>query len=79
MNINSTFSPPLRSPPVNDDRIYNDWKDRPVGLAGRVNRVTSSIEKPTVIPLMTPEDKRYFDACFERCVNTASRFIRSQQ
>ncbi len=59
----------------NDDRIYNDSKGRPVGLAEKVNRVTCSVEKPTRIPLMTPEDKIYFNACFEKCLDSARTFL----
>lgn len=58
-----------------DDRIYNDSKGRPVGLAGRVNGVTQSIEKPVKIPLMTPEDKSHFNACFDKCLNNARQFL----
>jgi len=59
----------------NDDRIYNDSKGRPVGLAGKVNRATCSVEKSVNIPLMTPEDKGHFNACFEKCIDNVRQFL----
>lgn len=66
----------LMRSPVADDRIYHDSKGRPVGLAAKVNRVTHSVEKPQIAPLMTPEDKIYFDACFERCLVAGLRILK---
>lgn len=81
MNIEQTSSAYCHSPLwhtyhiYNDDRIYNDSKGRPVGIAGKVNKVTSSVEKPVRTPLMTPEDKIYFNACFEKCIENARQFL----
>jgi len=81
MNTEQTSSAYCHSPPwheyhiFNDDRIYNDSKGRPVGLAGKVNRVTCSVEKPVRIPLMTPEDKIHFNACFDKCVDNTRQFL----
>lgn len=79
MNIETTSRSSFHPDPVSDDRIYNDSKGRPVGLAGRVNRITCSVEIPATIPVMTPEDKSYFNQCFERCVKTAAQFINAPQ
>lgn len=57
MNTEHMTSTYCDSPLWNDHRIYNDSKGRPVGIAGKVNRITHEIEQPTRIPLMTPEDK----------------------
>lgn len=64
---------------LNEGYIYNDSKGRPVGIACRVNRITHTVERPSRVPLMTPEDKLHFNACFERCLATAQQFIQSQR
>lgn len=58
-----------------DDRIYQDIKGRPVGLASKINRATHSVENPIKIPLMTPEDKIYFSLWFDKCVNNSVRYF----
>lgn len=55
---------------IADDRIYEDSTGRPVGLAGRVNRITNSVEVPQRIPLFTPEDKMKMDLMFNKIINT---------
>jgi len=79
MKTETDISTKLNSTSYNDAFIYNDSKGRPVGIAGKVNRLTQSIENPAIIPVMTPEDKRHFDDCFERCVMTAHSFIQSRR
>lgn len=57
-----------------DDRIYNDSKARPVGLAGKFNRVTNKVEVSSNKPLMTPEDKIYLNRMFDRCFSYAEKY-----
>ncbi|MGL9720898.1 hypothetical protein [Symbiopectobacterium sp.] len=49
-----------------DDRIYEDSKGRPVGIAAMLNRITNTLERPKMTPSMTPEDKRMLDTLFKR-------------
>ncbi|WGL99615.1 hypothetical protein QE177_07055 [Arsenophonus sp. aPb] len=54
MNINNSNYLNLNHLAVKkDDRIYNDSKARPVGVAGKFNRVTNKVEVAQNIPLMT--------------------------
>lgn len=62
-----------------DDRIYEDSKGRPVGLAAVLNSVTNTLERPELIPLMTPEDKRMLNTLFERCIDHAETCLRSHR
>ncbi|SFM97854.1 hypothetical protein SAMN05216516_101629 [Izhakiella capsodis] len=54
-----------------DGRIYNDFKRRPVGLAGKVNEVTNTVDVPKQYPLQTSGDKRHMDMLFNRCFSHA--------
>lgn len=73
ININKS-NPILQNHPVTDDRIYNDFEGRPVGLAGRVNRVSNTVESPPTFPSITPEDKRKMDMLFNRCFFNAEQW-----
>ncbi|ATW34365.1 MULTISPECIES: hypothetical protein [Candidatus Williamhamiltonella] len=69
MHLNpSTSNQPLLK---KDDKVYNDSKGRPVGIATQINKVTNCVTDPktdpTKIPPMTPEDKRKMDELFNRC------------
>ncbi len=61
-----------------DDRIYEDSKVRPVGIAAIFNRITNTLERPKMIPSMTPEDKRMLDTLVTRCIGHAEAYLRSQ-
>lgn len=76
MNVNE-FSTSSAQDAVADDRIYNDSKGRPVGLAGKVNRVTNTVDIPERFPLQTPEDKRHLDTLFNRCFSYAEKYLKS--
>lgn len=62
-----------------DDRIYEDSKGRPVGVAARINRITNTLERPETAPSMTPEDKRMLDTLFKRCIGHAEACLRAQR
>lgn len=62
-----------------DDRIYEDSKGRPVGIAAMLNRITNTLERPKMTPSMTPEDKRMLDTLFKRCIGHAEAYLRAQQ
>lgn len=75
MNINNyNYSNLNPSAVKKDDRIYHDSKARPVGIAGKFNRVTNKVEVPQNIPLMTPEDKMHLNRMFDRCFTTAEKY-----
>lgn len=73
MNVNKYGS--AGSSRVTDDRVYNDSKGRPVGLASRIDRVTGNCEKidPRNAPTMTPEDKRKLNSLFDNTVSNSRR------
>lgn len=61
MNVNQYGS--ASSSQVNDDRVYNDSRGRPVGLATQIFKVENGqvrMRKPNAIeaPTFTPQDKR---------------------
>lgn len=62
-----------------DDRIYEDSKGRPVGIAAMFNRITNTLERPKMTPSMTPEDKRMLDTLFKRCISHAEAYLRAQR
>lgn len=62
-----------------DDRIYEDSKGRPVGIAAMLNRITNTLERPKVTPSMTPEDKCILDTLFKRCIGHAEAYLRAQR
>lgn len=62
-----------------DDRIYEDSKGRPVGIAAMFNRITNTLERPKITPSMTPEDKRILDTLFKRCIGHAEAYLRAQR
>lgn len=62
-----------------DGRIYKDSKGRSVGLAGKVNRVTNTVDVPERFPLQTPEDKRHMDTLFNRCPSQAEKYLQSKK
>lgn len=62
-----------------DGRIYNDSKGRPVGLAGKVNRVTNTVNVPNKFPPQTPEDKRRMDMLFNKCFSHAEKYLQSKK
>lgn len=64
---------------LRDDRIYEDSKGRPVGIAAMLNRITNTLERPKMTPSMTPEDKRMLDTLFKRCISHAEAYLRAQR
>lgn len=77
MNITNSSCLPL-SQSIVDDRIYNDSKERPVGVATKINRVTNTVEISKNIPMMTPEDKMELNRLFNRCFAHAKEYIKSK-
>lgn len=75
MNINnSNYSNLSQSTVRKDDRLYNDSKARPVGIAAKFNRVTNNVEVSQNIPLMTPEDKMHLNRMFDRCFTNVEKY-----
>lgn len=75
MNINnSNYSNLSQSTVKKDDRIYNDSKARPVGIATKFNRVTNKVEVSQNIPLMTPEDKMHLNRMFDHCFTNVEKY-----
>lgn len=62
-----------------DDRIYEDSKGRPVGIAAIINRITNTLEHPQGKPPMTPEDKRILDSLFKCCMDHAEAYLHSHR
>lgn len=62
-----------------DDRIYEDSKGRPVGIATMIIRITNTRERPQMAPTMTPEDKRILDTLFQRCFDHVEAYLHSTQ
>lgn len=76
MNVNKSSS---TQHSAFDGRIYEDAKGRPVGLAGKVNRVNNTVDVPKRFPPQTPEDKRHMDMLFERCFSHAEKYLQSKK
>lgn len=62
-----------------DDRIYEDSKGRPVGIATMIIRITNTRDRPQMAPTMTPEDKRILDTLFQRCFDHVEAYLHSTQ
>ncbi|WP_151260351.1 hypothetical protein [Pantoea ananatis] len=76
MNVNKSSSTQHTAA---DGRIYNDSKGRPVGLAGKVNRVTNTVDLPKQYPPQTPQDKRNMDMLFNKCFSHAEKHLQSKK
>lgn len=62
-----------------DNRIYENSKGRPVGIAAMFNRITNTLEHSEMTQSMTPEDKRMLDRLFTRCIGHAEAYLRAQR
>ena len=62
-----------------DDRIYEDSKGRPVGIATMTTRITNTNQHAQITPTMTPEDKRILDTLFQRCFDQVGAYLHSNQ